>query len=115
MSRVRNTLSYKLTLAGLAGLMLALPWWLYSDTSELGLLWSVSGGVVVPLLLLFAVVNLARKEKLDAELLLTHANAKFVRRFQQVENRLRDQGSTLAEATLEEMDAQWNAVKDSGH
>jgi len=63
--------------------------------------------------LLFAVVNLARKEKLDAELLLTHANAKFVGRFQEVEDRLRDKGGSLADATLEEMDAEWNAVKDA--
>ena len=63
--------------------------------------------------LLFAVVNLARKEQLDAELLLAHANAKFVRRFRQVEDQLRDPGPSLADATLEEMDAVWNAVKES--
>ncbi|MCB1236437.1 MAG: nucleoside triphosphate pyrophosphohydrolase [Verrucomicrobiae bacterium] len=64
--------------------------------------------------LLFAVVNLARKEKLDPELLLARANAKFVNRFQQVEDRLRDDGLSLAEATLEQMDAAWEAVKTTG-
>lgn len=63
--------------------------------------------------LLFAVVNLARKQKLDAELLLHHATAKFVGRFQLVEQALRDRGRTLEAATLEEMDAAWDAAKQS--
>lgn len=63
--------------------------------------------------LLFAVVNLARKEKLDAELLLTHANAKFADRFQQVEDRLREKGKSFEDSTLEEMDAEWDAVKET--
>ena len=62
--------------------------------------------------LLFAVVNLARKAKLDPELWLARANAKFVRRFREVERRLReDRGISLKEATLEEMDAEWDAAK----
>ncbi len=63
--------------------------------------------------LLFVIVNLARKQEFDAETLLAAANTKFVKRFQQVERRLKSEGKTLQEATLEEMDAQWNAVKDS--
>lgn len=61
--------------------------------------------------LLFAVVNLARKQKLDAELLLHHANVKFVNRFRQVEEALHKDGKTLEEATLEEMDAAWEIAK----
>jgi MazG family protein len=61
--------------------------------------------------LLFAVVNLARKQRLDAELLLHHATAKFVGRFQAVERLLRERGQTLEEATLEQMDAAWDTVK----
>lgn len=61
--------------------------------------------------LLFAVVNLARKQRLEPELLLHHANAKFVRRFQAVERRLRGQGLSLEAATLEQMDAAWEAEK----
>ena len=61
--------------------------------------------------LLFAVVNLARKQSLDAELLLHQANAKFVSRFQAVEVSLRGEGKSLEEATLEEMDAAWDAAK----
>ena len=61
--------------------------------------------------LLFAVVNLARRGGSDAETLLDAANRKFVQRFQQTEDRLREQGSSLEEADLNEMDAAWNAVK----
>lgn len=61
--------------------------------------------------LLFAVVNLARKQNLDAELLLHHANVKFVNRFRQVEETLHAEGKSLEDATLEEMDAAWDAAK----
>ena len=61
--------------------------------------------------LLFAVVNLARKSGHEAELLLAAANHKFVRRLQAVEDDLRQGGSSLSEATLEEMDAAWERVK----
>jgi len=61
--------------------------------------------------LLFAVVNLARKSGHEAELLLAAANRKFVRRFQAVEEIFRQQGRSLDEATLEEMDGAWEAVK----
>jgi XTP/dITP diphosphohydrolase/tetrapyrrole methylase family protein/MazG family protein len=61
--------------------------------------------------LLFAVVNLARRQGLEAELLLHHASTKFVRRFQRVEEILRTRGQTLEEATLEEMDAAWESIK----
>ncbi len=61
--------------------------------------------------LLFSVVNLARHHKLDAETLLSAANEKFVERFHQVESALAGDGKTLREASLEEMDAAWNAVK----
>lgn len=61
--------------------------------------------------LLFATVNLARKCGLEPETLLAAANEKFVRRFQKVEDALRAQGRPLAEATLAEMDAAWEAAK----
>jgi MazG family protein len=64
--------------------------------------------------LLFAVVNLARRRGSDAETLLDAANRKFVRRFRQTEDRLREQGSSLEQADLDEMDAAWNAVKANG-
>lgn len=61
--------------------------------------------------LLFAIVNLARKEGLDAESLLAAANNKFIDRFHQVETSLMNEGKTLQEASLEEMDAAWESAK----
>lgn len=61
--------------------------------------------------LLFAVVNLARKQKLDAETLLQSATDKFVRRFHAVEDEVRAQGKQLGELNLAELDAIWEAQK----
>jgi len=61
--------------------------------------------------LLFAVVNLARKAKRDPEVLLTAANAKFVRRFHGMEQRLRAGGSGLEAADLESMESAWQEEK----
>ncbi len=61
--------------------------------------------------LLFAVTNLARKLGFDSEAALRHCNAKFQRRFALVEQGLQNEGKTLEEASLEEMDARWNAAK----
>jgi MazG family protein len=64
--------------------------------------------------LFFSIVNLTRHLKLDAEELLTGANDKFARRFRAVEARIKTQGKTTDECTLEELDAAWNAVKAEG-
>ena len=61
--------------------------------------------------LLFAVTNLARHVEIDPESALRHTNAKFERRFRGVEARLAEQGVAPHEATLDEMDALWEAVK----
>ena len=61
--------------------------------------------------LMFAVVNLVRSQKLDAEQALRRANAKFERRFRAVEARLAELGTCTDEADLEQMDAIWNEVK----
>jgi len=61
--------------------------------------------------LLFAVVNLARKCKLDAESVLQSATDKFVARFGEMEERLRQRGGKLGQANLEELDAIWNEIK----
>lgn len=63
--------------------------------------------------LLFAVVNLARKQKLDAETLLQAATDKFVIRFHAMEDELRARGQILGEVGLEELDAIWNAQKSA--
>jgi MazG family protein len=61
--------------------------------------------------LLFAVVNFARKHKLDAEQLLTGATAKFSKRFQAMESLAEDRGLELGKLTLEQLDELWDEVK----
>jgi MazG family protein len=63
--------------------------------------------------LLFAVVNLARKQGVDAENALVDATLRFQRRFEFVEDRLTERGKTPQSSTLEEMDALWNEAKRS--
>jgi len=61
--------------------------------------------------LLFVMVNVARHLSLDAECTLRRANAKFTRRFRGIERHLAASGRDIEDATLEEMDAIWNAIK----
>ena len=60
---------------------------------------------------LFALANLGRHLKVDPEQALRGTNAKFDRRFREVERRLAELGKTPVESTLEEMDAIWDAIK----
>jgi MazG family protein len=60
---------------------------------------------------LFCVVNVCRYLGVDPETALKGANAKFERRFGYVEQRLREQGRSASEATLEEMDKLWDEGK----
>ena len=64
--------------------------------------------------LLFAIVNLARKCKLDAESTLQAATDKFVVRFNRLEEELQAQGKRLGDADLAELDTLWNKVKMAG-
>ena len=61
--------------------------------------------------LLFVIANLARKLDVDAESALRRANLKFVRRFRDVETRLTAAGLSLEAASLDEMEAAWQATK----
>jgi MazG family protein len=61
--------------------------------------------------LLFAVVNLARKCKLDAESTLQAATDKFVARFNRLEDELQARGKRFGDADLAELDEIWNEVK----
>ncbi|MDA1092548.1 MAG: nucleoside triphosphate pyrophosphohydrolase [Acidobacteria bacterium] len=61
--------------------------------------------------LLFTVANLARKLKIDPESALRAANNKFTRRFRAVEQRLTADGRSLHEATSDELEREWQAVK----
>ncbi len=61
--------------------------------------------------LFFVLVNLCRHLGLDAETVLRDANSKFVRRFRLMEQELSRQGKKTGQASLEEMDAVWNRIK----
>jgi len=61
--------------------------------------------------LLFAVVNLARHAKVDAEAALRSANVKFEHRFRSIEDALEAQGRAPADASLDEMAVLWNEAK----
>jgi MazG family protein len=62
--------------------------------------------------LLFAVVNLARKCKLDAEMAQQAATDKFIARFNRLEDELKMRGRKLGDADLTEMDEIWNRIKN---
>ncbi len=61
--------------------------------------------------LLFACVNFARHLGVDAETALRSANRKFEQRFQAMEQCLRAEGERVQDASLERMDAAWDAIK----
>jgi ATP diphosphatase len=65
--------------------------------------------------LLFVVANLARHLKVDPESALRAANAKFVRRFKVIESELAKRGKSPDEASLDEMEALWQAAKLAEH
>jgi tetrapyrrole methylase family protein/MazG family protein len=64
--------------------------------------------------LFFAMVNLARWKKVDAESALRGTNMKFKKRFAHVEQGAKKQGRNLSDMTMEEMDAFWNEGKKLG-
>lgn len=64
--------------------------------------------------LLSTVVNAARKLGVDPETALRESNAKFERRFRAVEQQLADKGSSLQEADLDAMEAEWLTAKRNG-
>jgi ATP diphosphatase len=64
--------------------------------------------------LLFVMANLARHLKVDPEVALRRANAKFTRRFGHIEAELARAGKRPEDSDLAEMDALWNAAKGAG-
>src|SRR6266446_6412484 len=61
--------------------------------------------------LLFAAVNLSRFLKIDPEIALKKANAKFSRRFREMERLARESGREFKDLPREEMEAFWDATK----
>jgi tetrapyrrole methylase family protein/MazG family protein len=60
---------------------------------------------------LFTLVNIARFYKISPEEAMVHANEKFARRFQFVEEQVRKSGQTFDDFTLEQLDEFWNEAK----
>ena len=63
--------------------------------------------------ILFAAVNLARFLKIDPEIALKKASAKFSRRFREMERVAREQGTTLAEVPRGRMEELWDRAKSA--
>lgn len=63
---------------------------------------------------LFSVINAARLYHLNPDNALEETNQKFIRRFNYVEKRLKEEGINFSEATLERMDGYWNEAKAKG-
>ena len=64
---------------------------------------------------LFALINAARLYKLRPDNALEKTNRKFIRRFNHIEECARQQGRSLKEMTLEEMEALWQEAKATEH
>ncbi|MEZ5934294.1 MAG: nucleoside triphosphate pyrophosphohydrolase [Alphaproteobacteria bacterium] len=61
--------------------------------------------------LLFTVANLARHLKIDPEEALRRTNRKFERRFRSIEQALDRDGRSMADTSLDELEALWQAAK----
>lgn len=61
--------------------------------------------------LIFAMVNIGRHVKVDAENALRGTNTKFRRRFRHIETSLAASGETLEAASLQRMEELWQAAK----
>ena len=61
--------------------------------------------------LLFAMINAARLYKIRPDNALEQTNMKFMRRFNYVEAKAKEQGKELKDMTLGEMDVLWNEAK----
>lgn len=64
--------------------------------------------------LLFAAVNLARFLRIDPEIALKRANAKFASRFREMERMARESGSELADTLRPTMEEFWERSKKNG-
>lgn len=60
---------------------------------------------------LFSMINYARFLKVNPENALERTNKKFIKRFQYLEQKAKQQGKALTDMTLTEMDVYWNEAK----
>jgi XTP/dITP diphosphohydrolase len=61
--------------------------------------------------LLFSMINYARFLKINPDTALERTNQKFTKRFQYLERKAKEQGKTLEQMTLTEMDLYWEEAK----
>jgi XTP/dITP diphosphohydrolase len=61
--------------------------------------------------LLFSMINAARLYKINPENALERCNRKFIRRFNHIEKRSKEENKELSQLSLEEMDAYWDEAK----
>ena len=61
--------------------------------------------------LVFSLINYARFLRIDAENALERTNRKFMERFTRMEQKALQEGKSLDEMSLAEMDAIWNSIK----
>lgn len=62
---------------------------------------------------LFSLVNVARYLNVDPEMALRSTTRKFIERFHYIEEKAREEGRSVQEMTLEEMNALWEAAKSA--
>jgi XTP/dITP diphosphohydrolase len=61
--------------------------------------------------LMFALINAARLYKIKPDNALEQTNLKFIRRFNYLEAKAKEQGKELQDMSLSEMDALWEEAK----
>lgn len=64
--------------------------------------------------LIFSMVNFARFLHINPDNALEKTNRKFIRRFQYMEEKIRESGKQFADMNLDEMDVFWNEAKANG-
>jgi len=61
--------------------------------------------------ILFSLINYARFLEINPEDALEQTNKKFIKRFNYMEAKVKDQGKQIADCKLEELDGYWNEAK----
>ena len=62
--------------------------------------------------MIFVITNIAKCYKIDAEEALRSTNNKFIKRFQNIEQKIKAKGKTLKDSPLEEMERYWQEAKN---
>lgn len=60
---------------------------------------------------LFSIINYARLLNLNPDEALERTNLKFIQRFQYIEQKAKENGASITELSLQEMDEYWNEAK----